>query len=144
MYERAMDLYGLEEIPGPENNPVIMQMFRDLGHDWVQGDETGWCACLINWLAWSLRLEHTNSLLARDFLSIGNNIQIPKRGHLAIFWRTDPYSQWGHVGLFVRKDSDLIYVLGGNQDNKIKISPYKADRLLGYRELRPEYLKGWA
>jgi uncharacterized protein (TIGR02594 family) len=135
MFERAMDYYGLEEIPGEENNPVIMGWFRDLGHTWVQGDELAWCACFINWLAWSLRLENSGRLDARSLLSIGRPVTIPERGHIAIFWRQSLESVYGHTGLFVKQQGSKIYVLGGNQDNQVNIKPYPADRLLGYRKL---------
>jgi len=54
---------------------------------------------------------------------------------VAIFYRGDPGGWQGHVGLFVRIEGDSVLVLGGNQSNQVKISPYPYSRLLGYREL---------
>lgn len=140
MYERAMDFYGLEEVPGEENNPMILRMFEDIGHGWNQADETAWCSAFINWLAWSLRLEYTGKLTARSWLEIGESVQEPQRGHVVIYWRDDPQSWKGHVGLFVRKQGSTIWTLGGNQDNKVCVKGYSDNRLLAYRELRPAYL----
>jgi len=35
MYLKGMEFYGLKEVPGRENNPQIIQWFKDIGHDWV-------------------------------------------------------------------------------------------------------------
>ncbi len=136
MFNRGMDFYGLKEVPGEVNNPTIMKWAKDLGHTWVQNDETAWCCLWINWLAWSLHLEYSKELLARSYLPLGDNIQVPQRGHIVVFWRKGPQTKWGHVGMFVRQEGDLIYTLGGNQKNKVCIEPYLASRLLAYRSLR--------
>lgn len=138
MYELALDFYGLSEIPGEENNPEILRWARLTGMNWVQNDETAWCSIWINFLAWSFRLEFTGSALARSWLNIGNNIQDPQRGHLVIFWRRDPDSQWGHVGLVNSVRDGQVWTLGGNQNNQVNIAPYPESRVLGYRELRPK------
>ncbi len=140
MFNRAMDFYGLKEVPGEENNPMIVQMFKDIGHGWNQSDETAWCSAFINWVAWSLRLEHTGKLNARSWLEIGDNVQEPLRGHLVIYWRERIDSWKGHVGIFVSKRGSMIYTLGGNQDNRVCIKAYAEHRVLAYRELRAKYM----
>lgn len=135
MYERAESFYGLQEIPGQEHDPTILGWFKDIGHKWVTTDETHWCSCFINWLAWSLRLEMSGELDARSWLKVGTPITEPLKGHLAIFWRGDPGGWKGHVGLFLRIHGSQIWVLGGNQNNQVKLSQYPYERLLGYREL---------
>jgi len=137
MLNRALDFYGLKEIPGPENNPTIMGWFKDLGFNWVQGDETSWCSCFINWLAMDLGLERSGKLDARSWMRAGSQVDHPEKGHVVVLWREDIDSWKGHVGLFIRKDANNIWVLGGNQSNSVNISPYPKDRLLDYRELNP-------
>lgn len=135
MFNRGLDFYGVKEVPGAEHNPVIVKWFQDIGHKWVRDDETAWCSCYINWLAWSLNLERSGKLDARSWLGVGYQVTVPRRGHITIFWRRSASDWRGHVGLFVRKEGGYIYVLGGNQDNQVNIKPYPESRLLGYREI---------
>jgi len=40
----------------------------------------------------------------------------------------------GHVGFIVGRDeNNNLMVLGGNQGDSVKISPFSVDRVLGYR-----------
>lgn len=137
MFVKAMEFYGLKEIPGEEDNPKIIQFFKDIGYDWVKDDETGWCSCFVNWIAMKCGCERSFKLDARSWLQIGKEILNPELGHIVIFWRENKSSWKGHVGFYVGNDeNDDIYCLGANQDNMVNIKLYSKDKLLGYRELR--------
>lgn len=77
----------------------------------------------------------TNPYLARNWMKFGEECG-PMIGAVAVFWRTDKFhSTNGHVGFLAGLGEKVssIYVLGGNQANKISVSPVSAERLLGYR-----------
>lgn len=133
--DRALDFYGLHEVPGEKNNPTILKFFRDIGHEWVQTDETAWCSAFINWLAMDLRLPRSGELDARSWLTVGTDTMDPLKGDVVVLWRESPDSWKGHVGLYIRSNDDHIWVLGGNQNNEVNITAYPAGRLLGYRKL---------
>jgi len=133
--DRALDFYGLREVPGEKNNPTILKFFTDIGHKWVQSDETAWCSAFINWIAWDLNLPRSGKLNARSWLDVGEETLDPLKGYIVILWRESESSWKGHVGIFIRDDDTNIYVLGGNQNNEVNISPYPKGRLLGYRKL---------
>jgi len=133
----AMEFYGLREIAGDEDNPTIVNWFRDIGHSWVKDDETAWCSCFINWLAWKLNLERSGKLTARSWLEHGTEVTEPQLGDVVILWRGDPDSWKGHVGLWAGEDDDYVYMLGGNQSNQVNIQPKAKNRVLGYRRLHP-------
>lgn len=42
-FEIALSLYGEKEIKGNKHNPVIVNWFKELGHGWVNDDETAYC-----------------------------------------------------------------------------------------------------
>jgi len=142
LFLEASKYYGLKEIPGEQNNPIILGWFQDIGHSWVQNDETAWCSCFINWLAWRLGLERSGKLDARSWLDVGKEVLNPELGNLAILWRESISSWKGHVGLFNGQDEDNIYILGGNQSNMVKTSAYPQERLLAYIELGPLDVSG--
>lgn len=129
---------GLQEIPGKENNPIILSWFSDIGYSWVQDDETAWCSCFINWLAYSVRAEMSGKLDARSWLKVGKSVSSPEPGDIAVYWRESIRSWKGHVGLFTgyTKNSLGIWTLGGNQENQVKNSIYSEYRLLDFRRVK--------
>lgn len=140
MLELGLHYYGLKEISGTEDNPVIVRMFHDLGFDFIDDDETAWCSVSMCWLAMQTKYEHPNSMLARDWLGVGEIITVAEHGYgepvVAVFWRVSPNSIYGHVGMPITERDGYIYTLGGNQNNEINITPYSKTRLLGFRKLK--------
>ena len=137
MFFKAMEFYGLKEIPGEKDNPIILDWFKDIGFGYIRNDETAWCGAFINWVALKCGCERSFKLDARSWLKIGKEVINPELGHLVIFWRESRNSWKGHIGLYVGKDENgNIFCLGGNQDNMLNIKLYNKEQLLGYRELR--------
>lgn len=136
LLERALDFYGLTEIPGVENNPIIMDFFREIGHTWVQGDETAWCSAFVNYIAKTEGYEYSGKLDARSWLDTIVKVDTPFRGCLVILWRVDPSSWQGHVGWWINEDNAFIYIYGGNQNNQCRVTPYPKNQLLAYGILK--------
>ena len=114
-------LYG-EEWP-VRANPVIVSFFDATTLRTPAGDQTAWCAAFVNWCIVRSRqdrpdmqklLAHTASAASETFRNWGQKTDTPRPGDIVVFqhkresWR-------GHVGFFVSRVSDGIYVLGGNQ-----------------------------
>ena len=141
--EIAFMNYGLKEIQGPEGNtPEILNFFKQIGHKWVKTDETAWCAAFVNYCLHMAGFPMTGKLNARSFLELGERVSSPRPigsfNHtvdLVVFWRGDPSSWKGHVGFYIKERENLIYTLGGNQSNQVKISAYDRSRLLEYRRI---------
>jgi uncharacterized protein (TIGR02594 family) len=135
-FQFANNFIGLQEIKGPIDNEMIVQMFHDIGHKWVKDDETAWCSCFINWVALKVGAIRTGKLNARSWLDIGQRTNYPQHGDVVVFWRESKDSWKGHVGLFAGYTSKGdIYCLGGNQQNEVNISVYPKGRLLEFRRL---------
>ncbi|MEM8762389.1 MAG: TIGR02594 family protein [Bacteroidota bacterium] len=130
---------GIKEIPGPRHNDRIVKYAKEAGFSAIKDDETPWCSIFMNWVAMKANLETTNKANARSWLNVGIPVSKPELGDIVIFWRDDPNSFKGHVGIFLgySQDHSRIYTLGGNQDNQVSESAYKANQLLGFRRLRP-------
>ena len=133
----GLSQYGIKEVPGVENNPEIMKYFKEIGQDWVQGDETAWCSAFANWCAKKAGFEYSGKLTARSWLNLGHKVDNYEEADLVVFWRNDPNSWTGHVGIPVNEDEDYIWTLGGNQSNMVRISAYPKDRKLAYIQLYP-------
>ena len=92
---------------------------------------TGNCSSFVNWCVEQAGLRGTRSAAARSWLDWGTAVDLPQEGDIVILRRGNPPS--GHVGFFVKSAGDIIYVLGGNQSDQVKVSGYKRGDLLGYR-----------
>ena len=135
--EIGLGEYGITEIAGYSHHPRILKYFHEIGHEWVANDETAWCSAFANWIALKAGCYRSNKLNARSWLSVGQGVEVPKQGDVVVFWRENRSSWKGHVGFFISysEDKKSIYVLGGNQNNKVCIKPYPTYRLLGFRSI---------
>lgn len=123
------------EAPGPANNPVVMEMYATVGHDWVEHDSVAWCAAFVGHCIERAGLRSTRKLNARSYLDWGVPIDLDnaQEGDVVIFTRGDPSGWQGHVGFFVRTVGASIEVLGGNQSDAVNVKRYSKARLLGVR-----------
>ena len=129
----ALSQYGIKEIQGKAHNPEVLKYFNESGFDGEKlGDETAWCSAFVNWCAREAGLEHTGKLNARSWLAVGEVTTEPKPGDVVVLWRSSPDSWKGHVGLYVRHTNEHVYMLGGNQGNKVCIAAYPRERVLNY------------
>lgn len=133
-YQLALQFYGLKEIAGKEHEKEILEFFKTTGYD-IDSDETSWCSAFVNYCNIMTQKEHSGSLTARSWLKEGVPVKEPKLGDVVVLWRVSPNSWQGHVGYFINKIGDQIFILGGNQDNQVNIKPYQESRLLGYRRI---------
>ena len=131
----ALSQFGVKEIVGGNHNPVILDYFAQIGHDWVKDDETAWCSAFVNWVMKMSNKPYSGKLNARSWMDVGAPTDNPVMGDIVVLWRESPDSWKGHVGIFIRRTVRHIYVLGGNQQNQVNILAYKSNRLLGYRRI---------
>jgi uncharacterized protein (TIGR02594 family) len=130
-----LKMYGLKEITGKENNPLIVAMFKEIGYEWVKDDSTAWCSASLNYICKKLGYERSGKLDARSWLKMPVIVLKPSLGDIVVLWRDSPASWKGHVGLFITQDIDKVYILGGNQGDAINITAYPRDRVLGFRQV---------
>ena len=135
MLEAALGEYGVAEIKGSKHNPRILQYAKDVGMNWVKTDETAWCSIFMNWVVAQTGLKGTKKPNARSWLTWGIETNDPKPGDLVVFWREKRTSWKGHVAMFIRETETHVYVLGGNQGNRVCIMPYPKYRVLDYRTI---------
>lgn len=131
----ARSYLGTTELKGSADNPKIMEMYRTVGHDWVEHDETAWCAAFVGHCLEKAGFTSTRKLNARSYLSWGEKVAGPdqaKEGDIVIFTRGANTGQ-GHVAFFLRAVGAQIEVLGGNQSDAVTVARYPRSRLLGIR-----------
>ena len=133
--ELALSQVGVKEIVGLGHNPTILKYFDEIGHSWVDDDETAWCSAFVNWVCFKNNLSMSGKLNARSWLKVGEKVTNPKVGDIVVFWRVSRSDWRGHVGFFISQRNGVIYTLGGNQGNQVCIKAYNQNRLLEFRRL---------
>ena len=131
----ARSYLGTKELKGSADNPKIMEMYRTVGHDWVEQDETARCAAFVGHCLEKAGFTSTRKLNARSYLSWGEKVAGPdqaKEGDIVVFTR-GPNTSQGHVAFFLRTVGAQIEVLGGNQSDSVTVARYAKSRLLGIR-----------
>lgn len=154
-YQVAERFLDLEEVPGQVSNPQILAMLK-LDMKWPEDDSVPWCSAFMNYVAFLLALERSRSLLARSWIKIGQRIRTndtqsyyspPEIGmDIVVLKRgggdqpgSDNVTAPGHVGLYGGESDERIFLLGGNQSDKVSVSKYDQDRVLVINRLRPDY-----
>jgi len=133
-FDIAKTYIGTVEGPGPENNPVVMEMYASVGHDWVEHDSVAWCAAFVGHCIEKAGLRSTRKLTARSYLDWGIPVVVhdAQSGDIGVIPRGS--SSWqGHVFFIDRIEGAWVWALGGNQSDAVNIKRYPASKLLGVR-----------
>ena len=132
--KQAFSQYGIAEIVGNDHNPIVLGYYKEAGHSWVSNDETPWCAAFVCAMLGRANVQSTRKLNARSFLTWGVRVtDNPTIGDVVVLWREVIAGAKGHVGFYIHQDEKYIYLLGGNQGNKVCVERYDINRVLDIR-----------
>lgn len=121
---------GLKEIVGPKHNTTILNWLKELKAWWCE-DESAWCGVYVGHCFKACALDIPKYYMRAKAWSDGWGIKIdkPVPGCVVVFER----GEGGHVGFVMGlSEKGNLLVLGGNQGNMVKYSPFDEDRVLGY------------
>ncbi len=133
-FDIARSYIGTTEGQGPADNPVIMEMYASVGHDWVEHDSVAWCAAFIGHCLERAGIRSTRKLTARSYLDWGVPVEVTdaQQGDIGVIPRGS--SRWqGHVFFIDRIEGQWVWGLGGNQDDAVNVKRYPVAKLLGVR-----------
>jgi uncharacterized protein (TIGR02594 family) len=133
-FDIARSYIGTTEGPGPADNPIIMEMYASVGHDWVEHDSVAWCAAFVGHCLERAGIRSTRKLTARSYLDWGVPVEVSdaQQGDIGVIPRGS--SNWqGHVFLIDRIEGQWVWGLGGNQDDAVNVKRYSVSKLLGVR-----------
>jgi uncharacterized protein (TIGR02594 family) len=125
---------GEKEIKGKEHNPRIIE-YHSTTTLKATADETAWCSAFVNWCFKQAAYEGTNSAAALSWekWKKGKKYAKPAYGSVAVIaYYTEGETSRngsGHGGFVVGKQGSKIVVLGGNQDNRVKLSAYNPNSI---------------
>lgn len=130
---------GIKEIPGAENNSIIVGWLKLVGLE-NASDETAWCSAFINGVLAECGLLGTGKATARSFLHWGLSVKddaVP--GDIVVLERGSEAWQ-GHVGIFMQysKTGSSVLVRGGNQGNTVSEVWFDTTKIIDVRRYQGE------
>lgn len=128
MLKAAVPYYGLKEVPGSADNPLIMKWAHDFGISWYAHDSIAWCSLFMGQVAKEAGYAPPgpNRLLAAiSWADWGTHVGTPMLGDILVFNRPGGH----HVGLYVGEDTSAYHVFGGNTGDAVAIARLAKDRL---------------
>lgn len=131
-------LYGIKEVPGKGDNPVILQWAKEAGVAGVYlHDETAWCGLTMAITAQRAGYAPvTAPLWALNWATFGVKADVPMLGDILTFPRYNAHGKLigGHVTLYVGEDkAGYFHCLGGNQADAVSIVRINKNRLYAAR-----------
>ena len=97
--------------------------------------QTPWCAGFINFVLEQAGYYTTNSLVAASFHNYGMRVKEPQQGDIVLLKRTGGSGR--HVAFFygyhIENGERYIQLLGGNQEDSVKISSYPVELVVEIR-----------
>ena len=127
----AMKEFGVKEVAGDADNPVILQWAKDLGvASYYIDDSIPWCGLFVAIIVKRAgKMIVKNPLRAKSWAEFGTKQAEAMLGDILVFSRDGG----GHVGFYVGEDADCYHVLGGNQGDQVKVSRIAKDRCIDIR-----------
>jgi uncharacterized protein (TIGR02594 family) len=137
MLLEALKLYGIKEVPGPGDNPVILEWAKETGlqRDYKH-DATAWCGLAMAVIAKRAGKQvPPGPLWALNWAAFGNKVTDgAKLGDVIVSKRQGG----GHVAIYVGEDAECYHCLGGNQSDMVNIVRKPKTRVYAIR--RPVYV----
>jgi uncharacterized protein (TIGR02594 family) len=140
----AMREMGTKEKSGARDNPEVVKYLKSCDARFVESaaklenDETDWCSAFVNWCLAEVGITGTKHPRARSWIrwGLGTRLGTLRFGAIVVLTRTSDKSLGptgkGHVGFLWERIGSELFLLGGNQNNRVKIKPYKESNLLCY------------
>jgi len=133
----ARSLIGCAEIKGPRHESRIVAMWDSIKCGWFKDDETPWCAAFVGHCLESVGVRSTRSAAARSYEKWGGPVapavqsRIPYGAVVVLSRPGSPGS--GHVGFYCGPSGAGFALLGGNQNDAVRVSSYLWSRIVAVR-----------
>ncbi len=134
-----LKLYGIAEVAGAKSNPELLKIMQQHGYKGADDSDLAWCGLM---MGEAFRRAGLNDIIPTGYLSARSWLKLPypvsledaEIGDIVIFWRGSQDGWTGHVATYINTIGQFINVCGGNQSDRISISPYDKSKILGIRK----------
>lgn len=135
--KKAFSYLGTYEVLNGRSNVQVERFIRKYTkQEQINAADVPWCAYWLCYVLDETGYSSTKSGSARSYLTWGEESE-EFEGAIVVFWRgkvNDGIT--GHVGILVKWDAESLWVLGGNQGDRVSIQKFSRNKLLGFRRPR--------
>lgn len=144
MIVESLKLYGIYEVKGAGDNPIILGWAKEIGiGQYYKHDETAWCG-----LAHAIVAKRANKVIptppvkvlwALNWANWGVGVHTAMLGDTIVKKRFNKEGELigGHVTTYVAEDDMYYHCIGGNQSDMFNIARILKESVVAIR--RPEY-----
>lgn len=130
---RARKEIGVKEISGLKHNLSVLQYGVDARVPDASSDEIPWCAWFVGAILEREGITGTHSALAKSYASKGWGENLPKTelrpGAIVVLNRVGGADWQGHTGFAMGENDTHVWLLGGNQANKVGVDAFPKSRI---------------
>lgn len=131
----ALQFYGESPLAGKATNKNIAEFLKATTYPGPFEDEVPWCSAFLVWIFKECGIPTNANAAALSWLNFGRQTDQPRLGDIVVLaWPQNPPRN-AHVGIFIRETTNLVYVLAGNQNNTVDISPWRKRSVVQYRRV---------
>lgn len=131
----ALHYYGERPLSGKMSNPQILEFIKATSYPDTGSDEVPWCSAFLVYIFQQCGINTSANAAARSWLNYSVPTDQPSLGDVVVLAWPAAAPTNAHVGLFIRETAELVYILAGNQNDEVDISPWRKRSVLSYRKL---------
>lgn len=118
--------------PGKSNHRI--ERYHEITRAGVADDQVPWCSSFVSFCLEMAGVVSTKSKAAISYGGWGDVCGIDKFGCVILFGKSDPDAKGtGHVGFCIGVSGPDVFVLGGNQGNRVSIATRKRKDVIACR-----------
>lgn len=118
----------VREVPGPGDNPRVVEYHQSCTLK-ATDDDVPWCSAFVNWVMQRVGYNGTKSAAAISWAKWGRELENGRLGCIVVMSRTGG----NHVGFYLDEDQSGVYILGGNQGNRVSVTRTSWDVVTNFR-----------
>lgn len=123
----------IEDVRPGKSNPRVSQ-YHAITRAGAATDDVPWCASFVGFCLEMAGVTSTKSKAAASYATWGEACDSPYFGSVIVFGKSDPDAKGtGHVGFCLGVSGPDVYVLGGNQNNRVSIATRKKSAIVATR-----------
>jgi uncharacterized protein (TIGR02594 family) len=129
----ALREIGVVEDVRPGKSHSRIEAYHALTRGGASSDEVPWCSSFTCWTMEQAGIASTRSKAASSWRAWGEAVT-PRLGAVVLFSKSDTDAKGtGHVGIALGVSGGEVYVLGGNQKNRVSVATRKVRDAVAWR-----------
>lgn len=130
----ALGEIGVREDTRPGASHPRIEQYHAITSAGPTVDDVPWCSSFVCWCMEMAGIRSTKSKAASSWLTWGIQARNPGLGAIAVLGKSDPDAKGtGHVGFCLGISGPELFLLGGNQNQRVGIDVRSVNKVIAWR-----------